>query len=532
MIKEAIPAKCDAVVIGSGGAGLVAALRLKRLKKDWSVWLIEQSDLLGGSTSYSGGVCWLPGHQFMNNPERDAEKARIYLKNAFPQIHEPSLDGFLTDSPRALEFMLSSGLKMEAISDYPDYYMEIQGSGYGHSVSPDTYTGPKRVRKLIRQVPHFFPPFSVREAMDWGPHRILNWDKTLLAKRKMLGHQTMGRAFIGFLVEACLNAGVHIALNCKTEGLLIQNGQVQGAVINGKKTDAPIIVIACGGFSHNPELTNRLAAVRPFLSVAPEACDTGGGLQLALEAGLKIGNPYCWWVPIMKIYDENDSKPGPDLWAYHPMLYDRAWPGGIMVNSDGKRFTNESACYNSVGGILALDEDPMLNRVWLIWGNYYVKHYIRGVTSPFQPAKSYMNKSKGIEELAGKIGVPAENLKATLEHWNEMAVRERDDDFHRGESPYDRYMGDRFREAHPNIERVEPPFQAVRVYPGCLGTKMGPITDEFGRVQLENGGTVSGLYAAGNAAAAFLGNIYPGAGGTLGQGVVFGYRSANHAAGL
>lgn len=531
MIKDKMPEKCDALIIGSGGAGLVAALRLKVLKPNWSVWLAEQSDALGGSTSYSGGVCWLPGHQFKNNPDGDAERARVYLKNAFPQIHEPSLDGFLADSPRTLAFMLSKGVNMEDIPDYPDYYMEIEGAGRGHSISPTTYAGPKRIRGLIRQVPHFFPPFSVKEAMDWGPHRILHWDKTLMAKRKMMGHQTMGRAFIGFLVEACLEAGVHIALNCKTEGLVIQNAQTQGVVINGKRTSAPVVIIACGGFSHNPELSKRLAAVRPFLSVAPEACDTGGGLKLALEAGLKTGNPYCWWVPMMKIYDEKDEKPGPDLWAYHTLLYDRAWPGGIMVNSDGKRFTNESACYNTVGGILALDKDPLLDRVWLIWGKYYVKHYIRGVTSPVQPAKSYMNKSKSVEALANKIGVPPENLKTTLQHWNEMAAKERDEDFHRGESPYDQYMGDRFRDGHPNIAAVDPPYQAVRVYPGCLGTKMGPVTDEYGRVQSEEGKTISGMYAAGNAAAAFLGNIYPGAGGTLGQAVVFGFRSANHAAG-
>ncbi len=531
MIRDNVPSQCDALVIGSGAAGLVAALALKDLRPDWSVWVVEQSQSVGGTTAYSGGVCWMPGNRWKEDPERDLQEARRYLKAAFPQIDERCLDSFLADAPRVLDFMISKGVKMEGFPDYPDYYQEIEGASTGRSVSPQVYKGPKKIRKFIRKVPYFYPPFTLREAEEWGPHRLLHWNKTLLAKRKVAGHLTMGPGFIGFLLDACVEAGVDLALGCKTEGLLIQGEQVTGAVVKGRKVSAPVVIMACGGFSHNQELMRRIKAVRPVLSVASEECDTGGGLALALDAGLKVGNPYCWWVPIMKLFGEDEEKPGPDIWAYHPTLHDRCWPGGIMVNAEGRRFTNESACYNTVGGILAMDPDPLLDRVWLIWGDYYVRNYIRGTTSWLHPAKSYMNKSGSVEELAGKIGVPASNLKETIGRWNEMAARGRDDDFHRGESPYDRFMGDRFRDGHPNIAPVEAPFQAVRIHAGCLATKMGPVTDESGRVQLEDGRKVSGLYAAGNAAASFLGNIYPGAGGTLGPAVVFGYRAARHACG-
>jgi succinate dehydrogenase/fumarate reductase flavoprotein subunit len=290
--------------------------------------------------------------------------------------------------------------------------------------------------------------------------------------------------------------------------------------------------MACGGFSQNPELMKRIAAVRPVLSTAPEESETGGGLELGLDSGLKIGNPYCWWVPVLKLYDDRkEEKPGPDLWAYHPTVNDRAWPGGIMVNADGKRFMNEAEAYNTAGGRMAMDEDPRLDTIWLIWGHYYIKNYIRGNVSWLQPAKSWMNKSKSVEELSDKTGLPLENLKQTLARWNEMAALERDDDFHRGESAYDHFMGDEFREGNPNIAPVEAPFQAVRLYPGCLSTKMGPVTDEYGRVFSEKDALVTGLYAAGNAAGSFLGNTYPGAGGTIGPAVVFGYRAGKHAAG-
>lgn len=529
MGKPKILKACDVLVVGSGGAGLVAALAAKVAAPKASVWVLEQSETAGGATAYSGGVCWLPGHRFKQDPSRDTEAARTYLTSAFPEIHEPSLEGFLSDAPRMLDFLLSQAVKMETIPEYPDYYQDLPGASCGRSISPLAYTGPRRVRSMVREVPVFFPPFTVREAMDWGPHRIGHWNKTLLAKRKIAGHLTMGRAFVGFLLEACLRNGVPVSLQSKTEELILSDAQVRGAVVNGREVRCPRVILSCGGFSHRQDLLRLTAAVRPVLSVAPEACDDGGGLALAVKAFLKIGNPYCWWVPIMKLYGENDPKPGPDLWAYHPTLYDRAWPGGIMVNAEGIRFTNESACYNTVGGILALDSTPALDRVWLIWGDFYVRHYIRGVTSYLQPAKAYMNKSSSVDELARKIDVPVSNLRETIRRWNVLVRQGRDDDFHRGESRYDRFMGDRFREGHPNLGPVEPPFQAVRLHPGCLGTKMGPTTDEFGRVCLEDGRMVSGLYAAGNASASFLGNVYPGAGATLGQACVFGYRAARHA---
>ena len=531
MIKDRIPGECDVLVVGSGAAALVSAMRIKHLMPDRSVWVVEKTESLGGCTAYSGGGVWVPGNSFLKKRLEDSESAKTYIQNAYPEVDKACLNAFLDDAPHMLEFILSKGVQMEGSLGYPDYYQELKGASAGRTVFPNVYKGPGKIRSLIRKTPAYFLPYTFNEFQEWGLHRIGHWDKTLLAKRKLLGHFTMGKAFIGFMIEACLEAGVHIALRQKLDHLIIQNAQIVGAEVNGKRISTNLVIMACGGFSHNSQLLGYLAAVRPVLSVAPEESDDGGGLSVALDANLEVGNPYGWWAPIMKLYAEGEEKPGPDLWAYHSTLQDRCWPGGIMVNAKGRRFTNESACYNTVGGILALDKDPLLDRVWLIWGDYYVKNYIRGTTSYLHPAKNYMNKSKTLEQLAGKIDVPASNLKETLERWNEMAVKGRDEDYHRGESPYDRYMGDNFRDGHPNIGPVDPPFQAVRLYPGCLGTKMGPVTDEDGRVRLKDGRVVSGLYAAGNAAASFFGNTYPGAGATLGQACVFAFRAADHAAG-
>ncbi|MBE0597307.1 MAG: FAD-dependent oxidoreductase [Desulfuromonadales bacterium] len=529
MLNKKLAKTCDVLVLGSGAAGLTFALTVKHLNPRLQVQVAEKTESVGGCTAYSGGGVWLPGHRFLENPAADSARARHYLENVYPEIDPASLDGFLADAPKLLDFYLARGVRMEASISYPDYYMEIDGAARGRSVFPGVYTGPRKYRSLIRKTPAYYVPFTLNEAMTWGVHRFGHWNKTLLTKRAIAGHLTMGKAYMAFLLEACLEAGVDLVLNSNTEKLEVQGNTVTGAIINGQRVSAPAVMLACGGFSHHPELMTRIAAERPVLSVSPEECDSGGGgLALALAAGLKVGNPNCWWSPIFKMYDDRtEEKPGPDLWAYHSALYDRCWPGGIMVDAEGRRFTNESACYNTVGGLLAQGKDPALDRVWLIWGDYYVRNYVRGTVSYLQPAKSYMNKSKSVAELAEKIGVPADNLKATLERWNTMAAHGKDEDFRRGESPYDNYMGDNFRKGHPNLEKVEAPFQAVRLYPGTLGTKMGPLTDHYGRTRLEDGRTVGGLYAAGNAAASCFGNYYPGAGATLGQGCVFAYRAAH-----
>jgi succinate dehydrogenase/fumarate reductase flavoprotein subunit len=75
---------------------------------------------------------------------------------------------------------------------------------------------------------------------------------------------------------------------------------------------------------------------------------------------------------------------------------------------------------------------------------------------------------------------------------------------------------------------VEPPFYAVEIHPGTLGTNGGPQVDRNGQVRKLGGGVVGGLYAAGNTAANVFGWAYPSGGGTLGNGLVFGFLAGRH----
>src|SRR6185369_6102300 len=76
----------------------------------------------------------------------------------------------------------------------------------------------------------------------------------------------------------------------------------------------------------------------------------------------------------------------------------------------------------------------------------------------------------------------------------------------------------------------DPPFYAVPIHVGTIGTKGGPRTTVDGQVRHVGGEVITGLYAAGNVMASALGGAYPGAGATIGPAMVFGYRAALHAA--
>jgi 3-oxosteroid 1-dehydrogenase len=137
-----------------------------------------------------------------------------------------------------------------------------------------------------------------------------------------------------------------------------------------------------------------------------------------------------------------------------------------------------------------------------------------------------------LPELAGQIGVPAEALTKTVEKFSEFARAGKDADFGRGDSAYDRYYGDPRCKPNPNLAPLaSPPFYAIRIVPGDLGTKGGLRTDEHARVLRPDGSSIEGLYAAGNTSAMVMGRSYAGPGATIGPAMTFGYLAALDAAG-
>jgi 3-oxosteroid 1-dehydrogenase len=119
------------------------------------------------------------------------------------------------------------------------------------------------------------------------------------------------------------------------------------------------------------------------------------------------------------------------------------------------------------------------------------------------------------------MGVPAGTLTATVDRFNRFAASGVDEDFARGEDPYDRFFaaGDGPNPCLVPIDRG--PFYAARLVLSDLGTKGGLRTDPVGRVLRADGTPIPGLYAAGNTSASMAGPVYPGPGIPIGTAMVF-----------
>jgi 3-oxosteroid 1-dehydrogenase len=116
-------------------------------------------------------------------------------------------------------------------------------------------------------------------------------------------------------------------------------------------------------------------------------------------------------------------------------------------------------------------------------------------------------------------------LHDEVRHFNRHARLGTDPAYHRGESAFDRYHGDR-RFSNPNLAPLdEAPFFGLEVHLGSLGTKGGPVTNASAQVLDIDGGPIAGLYAVGNVAAHVFGPAYPGAGATLSSGMTFAMRA-------
>jgi 3-oxosteroid 1-dehydrogenase len=133
-------------------------------------------------------------------------------------------------------------------------------------------------------------------------------------------------------------------------------------------------------------------------------------------------------------------------------------------------------------------------------------------------------RASSLASLAKRIDVPAKALQSTVDRLNGFAASGVDEDFHKGDSAYDKYYGDPRNKPNPCLAPLaKPPFYAIKVVPGDLGTKGGLRTDEQARVLREDGSPIPGLYAAGNTSAAVMGHSYAGAGATIGPAMTFGY---------
>ncbi|MGD9621839.1 MAG: 3-oxosteroid 1-dehydrogenase [Mycolicibacterium sp.] len=551
----------DVVVVGSGAAGMVAALTAAH--HGLSTVVVEKAQHYGGSTARSGGGVWIPNNEIL---ERDGvadtpQAARTYLHEIIGDaVPAEKIDTYLDRGPEMLSFVLRhTPLKLCWVPNYSDYYPEAAGGkATGRSVEPKPFDA----KKLGADLPGLEPPYGkvplnvVVMQQDYvrlnqlkrHPRGVLRSLK--VGARTMLAQATgknlvgMGRALIGPLRIGLQKAGVPVLLDTAMTDLYVEDGVVRGIYVNQNRDGSAEprlirarrgVILGCGGFEHNEQMRVKYqrAPISTEWTVGARA-NTGDGILAAEKLGAALDvMEDAWWGPTVPLV-------GAPWFA----LSERNSPGSIIVNMAGKRFMNESmpyveACHHMYGGRYGQGPGPGENiPAWLIFDQRYRDRYIFAGLQPGQRIPKKWTESGVIvtaptlEELAAQTGLPARELAATVQRFNGFARSGIDEDFNRGESAYDRYYGDPTNKPNPNLGEISHgPFYAAKMVPGDLGTKGGIVTDVHGRALRDDGSTIEGLYAAGNVSAPVMGHTYPGPGGTIGPAMTFGYLAALHLAG-
>jgi succinate dehydrogenase/fumarate reductase flavoprotein subunit len=348
----------------------------------------------------------------------------------------------------------------------------------------------------------------------------------LITDRMKQGIFTMGAALVAALLRGALDRGVEVVTGARGQQLVTDDvGRVVGLKVNDNQliNARRGVVLACGGYEWNAELVKAFLPVPEVVPLSPPG-NEGDGLIMGLEAGAALGNMgSAWWYPAMR--DPTMSYEGQPL--YH-LGAGRNLAGVIVVNRHGRRFVNEGTTYQDMPRAfltydpVALDY-PNQAPVWMIFDRRVKDRQLVLNIYPNQPAPDWVARADTLEGLAKEIGIDGDGLAETVSRFNQYVEAGHDPDFARGT-----FFWENFMEGGPtpatSLRRIdEPPFYALPIYHGVLGTNGGLRIDSRARVRALRGGVIDGLYAAGNVTASVFGPAYPGGGATLGPALTFGY---------
>ena len=558
----ALKDRYDWVIVGSGGGSMCAALAAKRLGKE--AVILEKQSKVGGSTGFSGGVWWVPNNLLLARAgvHDSYELGRKYVDAVVgpetPATSAARRDAFLRTAPKMIEFLEAVGMKLFWPDGWSDYHDNLPGGQpRGRSIMADPFNI-KELGEWAERLSTYKPfrslPVSAEKGRDlglikrsWvGKRAALNLAWTILSA-KLTGKDivTNGAAIQGRMLQIALREGIPIFPDTPVTDLLVEGGRVVGVKVmhDGKELEVrgDNVLLDSGGFARNAQLREQYQR-NPQSATNANHGDTGEVMQMAMRLGAATESlDAAVWVTTSR--STNGTWPEGsviDGEVFPPMHnFDISKPHNIMVDGLGERFVNEATSYVTIGERMYQRQQETGRAVptWMIMDSRFIKWYGIGATPPGVTPKQwydsgYLRKAATLEALAADCGIDAAGLKRTVERFNGFAARGVDEDFGRGEAQYDKWRGDPKNHPNPSLGSIaEPPFYAVSMYPGDVGTTGGLLTDEYARVLRSDGSAIPGLFATGNCAASPFGHTYPGAGASIANSFTFGYIAVQHVGG-
>ena len=487
----------DVLVVGSGTVA-TAAVAAKEAGAE-SVLVIEKGPGFGGTSALSGGVFWLPMNYAMRDAgiEDNREDAYQYLKIITEgQSTDELINAFLDHAPSFAEWMRDTvGIDWETSTSVNDYYQVPGYRPIGRSIRP--YRGGQSLRGMG------------------------TWQR---------------------LREVCDEMGIEVMLDTAAKKLITNEaGEVIGLYADSAGSEIAIkarkgVILGTGGFDHNKEMTAAFLRGPIYVSNAVNT-NTGDGhiMGMALGADLRNMNE-SWGLPAFPL-DEATLKGEVDWLSY------RGKPNAIVVNKYGERFGNESAAYELFQrAFYTYDSGNFEYRnipaYWICDATYVEHYFMPGSNNQLGVVPDWIVSADSLEELCEKLGIDPKGLEATLVTFNENAARGIDPVWHRGEFDLDKTTTGDLTGNRPELKNnclapvEKAPFYGAKYMPGTCGTNGGLRVNANAQVLNVWGQVIPRLYAIGNTAGSVMGAGYPGGGGTLAAGGVFGMVAGRHAAAL
>ena len=554
----------DLLVAGAGPGGMTAAL--VAATEGLEVIVCEKAEQAGGTGATSAGTLWIPGNRqsrdagFDDSPEDAAKYLDSLIGDDRTSAHRRA---YLHDGPDVIDYLMEkTDVQFMPCGPHPDYRNNVAGAALsGRAIIARNFDG----RVLGRDFARVRPP--IPEFMVFGGMMVGKIDITkLLGRFQSVGNfvfsaglllrymtdrlrfrrgtrLTMGNALVARLFYSLKKRDVPVLFGAPI-GEFIRDGEVViGAVI--ETSDGPKrirarkgVVLATGGFAHNPKYREAfMPSAVPVYSLAADG-NTGDGMALAEAANAAIDSESHqssgFWTPV-SVTKRADGSTG----LFPHLVMDRAKPGLVAVNAAGRRFVNEGASYHDfVEAMYRSHETVNTMPAWLVCETAFIRKYGLGVIYPATRNLSthiksgYVTVADNLEELAAGIGVDAAGLADTVARHNRFAVDGTDEDFGKGDLELNRFNGDPAHTPNPCLAPIEtPPFAAMAVWPAEIGCSVGIATNPACQVLNAESQPIPGLYACGNDMGSVMSGAYPGPGTTLGPAIVFGWRTAMHAAG-
>jgi fumarate reductase flavoprotein subunit len=459
----------DVLVVGSGAAGLSAALAARQAGAE-RVLVAEAEGIVGGSSRLSGGL--------MMGADTRYQRAQG-----------------IEDSPAALfhDYMTLNQWKVETAVV-------------------------ERLTQRAGAAVEWLGDLGV----EFYDQLVFGGDETVPRVHCPIGR---GQAVVDVLYRHCREAGVEFALGQRVDRLLVEDGSVVGIAVGDDEITAGAVVIASGGFGADEDKR------REFF---PAVYDTGWSYYIGADGSRGDALDFTRAVNAQVTGFNRGLRL---LHTDFDLMYEAYLPGWlVLVNREGRRFCDETAPYGIMDGLLqeqgdsafaVFDHATLVDATELGAARY--KQSIPGSTKKQSPhwnldiiemmlTEGKVHREDSVGDLADVIGVPAENLQATVDRVNELVTLREDRD----------YLKD------PKF--LEPiatgPFYAVEVRPAtCCFTACGLRINREAEVLDESGRVIPGLLAAGEVTGGVIGPRYVGSGNSYGNCVTMGRIAGQSAAG-